>query len=378
MADGTPAPQDRRAGQVADDLRTRGHAALVAFNNALNSFLEANTVFALSGFKSIGESAAIVFPDARLVLLVTPAWDAGRARTVCPDAEVIGSDALAESLAAVAAANELNARNAVAVALQNMGQDFVAHMDAALDGRLPDAGTLVSQAARIRNAREVAAVARASAIAEKSLEHLLDSARTGMREYQLAAELYMAAKALGADDNFLLMSASLHNRSVRTAGNRRIERGDVILAEITPAFDGQFAQICRTVVVGEPTGAQRDNYALLKRAMQAGQAAAVPGARVCDVVRAMNRPVEEAGYGDYCRPPHMRVRGHALGITTEAPGNLTIDNETVLEEGMVFVMHPNQYLPGSGYLLCGETVTVRPHGAESMSAVDAELISIEG
>jgi len=37
------------------------------------------------------------------------------------------------------------------------------------------------------------------------------------------------------------------------------------------------------------------------------------------------------------------------------------------------VRHPNQYIPESGYLLCGETVVIGPRGAESLSARDAQL-----
>jgi hypothetical protein len=36
-------------------------------------------------------------------------------------------------------------------------------------------------------------------------------------------------------------------------------------------------------------------------------------------------------------------------------------------------MHPNQYLPESGYLMCGEPVVVTPSGARSLSARQATL-----
>jgi Xaa-Pro aminopeptidase len=72
----------------------------------------------------------------------------------------------------------------------------------------------------------------------------------------------------------------------------------------------------------------------------------------------------------------MRVRGHGLGITSDAPGDITADNEARLEDGMVFVMHPNQYLPETGYLMCGEPVVVTPAGARALSERTATLDSI--
>jgi len=36
-------------------------------------------------------------------------------------------------------------------------------------------------------------------------------------------------------------------------------------------------------------------------------------------------------------------------------------------------MHPNQYLPETGYLMCGEPVVITPAGARALSARAAEL-----
>ena len=57
-------------------------------------------------------------------------------------------------------------------------------------------------------------------------------------------------KSLGADDNFLMMSAQPHGRGVAASSNRPLQRGDVLVAEFTPSYEGQFTQICRTVSVG--------------------------------------------------------------------------------------------------------------------------------
>ena len=38
---------------------------------------------------------------------------------------------------------------------------------------------------------------------------------------------------------------------------RRIAAGDLVTTELTPAVEGYFVQICRTLVVGKATEAQR-------------------------------------------------------------------------------------------------------------------------
>ena len=47
-----------------------------------------------------------------------------------------------------------------------------------------------------------------------------------------------------------------------------------------------------------------------------------------------------------------------------------------LEADMFFVIHPNQYLPETGYLLCGEPVLITANGAEVLSEHRAALAEI--
>jgi Xaa-Pro dipeptidase len=55
---------------------------------------------------------------------------------------------------------------------------------------------------------------------------------------------------------------------------------------------------------------------------------------------------------------------------------VSLDNTTILEAGMFFVVHPNQYLPETGYLLCGEPVLVTVNGPEVLSERIASLAEI--
>ena len=88
---------------------------------------------------------------------------------------------------------------------------------------------------------------------------------------------------------------------------------------------------------------------------------------MAEVCRAINAVLEAQGYGEYCHPPHIRRRGHGLGFASVRPGDVSLDNATVLEPDMLFMIHPNQYLPETGYLLCGEPVVITARGAELLT-----------
>jgi Xaa-Pro dipeptidase len=368
--------QDTRLAQTARYLEAEGLDGLVALNFGMNSFLEPHAVFVLSGVRPIGESAVLVDRAGSSTLMVTPAWEAERAATLSRTAKTVGTDDLAEALRTAIAQHGVDARKTVTVGLSTLGLGLAQSIEAVLGGKVRANDRYARELARIRTAQELAAAQKATWIAERGYEHFLNYARPGLREYELAAELYCFMKGLGAEDNFLLLSASQHNLAVTAAGGRVLDVGDIILSEITPCYQGQFAQICRTTVIGATTPLLQEKYAVLQQAMRRGQAAALPGASVRDVTQSMDNCFRAAGYGDYCRPPYMRVRGHGLGITSDAPGDLTIENDARLEDGMVFVMHPNQYLPETGYLMCGEPVVITPGGAKALSARTATLDSI--
>jgi Xaa-Pro dipeptidase len=346
---------------------------LIAACNGLNNFLDSNAVYVFSGVRPIGESAVVLDRDGRSTLIVTPAWDEARAAAASLTDCTIGTDDLAATLDGAVKSHRLDLSRTISIGLSLLGTAPFDRIAAALGAVPKAADELARDLARLRTPEELQAAERATWIAERGYERLLEYARPGMREFELAAELYCFMKKLGAEDNFLLMSASQHNLAVRAAGERVLDVGDIILSEITPCYRGQFAQICRTTVLGAPRPVIGEKFAILQDAMGEGLRVGCAGATVADVTRAINGVIQKAGYGDYCRPPYMRVRGHGLGITSDRPGDIVDSNTRVLESGMVFVMHPNQYIPESGYLMCGEPVVVTDTGARALSARPAEL-----
>jgi Xaa-Pro dipeptidase len=358
-------------------MESLGLDVYIGVTSAFHNFLDADPVVSLAGFRPLGPCAVLVDRSGQVVLLVSPPWDAERARDQCPAARVVACDDLAKAL-------EREVQQ-IGVADRKVGLSVMEAAPAVLHRQVKslfaadviDASRLLRQAAAIKTADELADARRATSIAEQGYRHMLELVKPGMAEFELAAEMLCFMKSMGSHDNFLLMSGGQHNNAVRAPSRRIIERGDIMLAEITPSVNNQFSQICRTVVLGPPTELLRSRFAILQEAMAVGKAAAVPGASVSMVARAMNSSISAAGFSEYCRPPYMRVRGHGLGNISSEPGDIDEDNKRILEQGMIFVMHPNQYFPDVGYLLCGEPVVINDNGAVALSASEAQLDHID-
>jgi Xaa-Pro dipeptidase len=228
----------------------------------------------------------------------------------------------------------------------------------------------------VKTDEEIEHVRKATWIAERGYERLLAIGHAGTIECELALDLRLYMQSLGADDNFLMFNALPHNRGVQASSTREIVKSDIVLAEITPTYCGQFSQICRTISVGPPSNTLSDKYAMLVRGMKDGIAAVKPGAMMGEVCTAIDGVLSAEGYAEYCKPPYIRRRGHGLGFGSMLPGDVRSDNRTVLEPNMFFVVHPNQYLPETGYLMCGDPLRVTDTGVEIVTQKIAELAVI--
>lgn len=357
-----------------------GLDGLVLYSDAVHSFIELDPVWYRTGLRSIGPSAMVIADDLDPLLFVTPPWDLVRATesVAAADVETRGTDALFASIAAVAKEARLPARALGVVGAERLTTVSKAELDAVLGAGWADFDQPAREVAIVKDAAEQELVRRASWIAEEGYRQALADIRPGMKEFEFAGRLDTYMHQLGADDNFLLVSASRHNRSVHTPSDRILAEGDLLLAEISPSYQGAFAQICRTAVIGEPSKELSDSYELLRSAFSSGLGKCRPGTSMGEIVAAVNEPIEAAGFAEFCRPPYMRTRGHGMGLGSPYPVSVATTTKVRLAAGMTFVLHPNQYLPTVGYLMCGDHLLITDDGAEVLSAQRAKLDSVVG
>jgi Xaa-Pro dipeptidase len=363
---------EERLAAIRAGLEASPFDRLIALHDGGHFIEKPDPVMVLTGFKALGPVAALLDRAGAVSLVVTPSWDAERAGELCPHATIIAADDVISGLEQALGTS----RAALGVAGLGALPHGLAQRFIGLVPQAQAADPLVFAPARRKTEAELANAREATRIAELGYKHLLDVTQPGMSEDELAAELRWHSKSLGAEDNFVLLCAGPHNKAVAPSNGRRMQAGDIIVCEITPSYKGQLAQICRTIVLGEAPAVLRRKYDLVVSSMQAGFAAAKPGAKMGDICRAINTVLEAEGYAEFCHPPHIRRRGHGLGFGSIEPGDVALDNEIVLEPDMLFMIHPNQYLPETGYLLCGEPVVLTPQGAQALTRQQAALAEI--
>jgi len=261
------------------------------------------------------------------------------------------------------------------------GMEFLEarHLDAVQQGAgsEPVSATVdVEELRRVKTPEEMACMRKAAELADRGYQRFAEVIEPGMAEYELVAEVEAFLKSNGAEDNFMLIaSGGTEVTGMKPPTDRRFQMGDQVTTELTPQVGGYWAQICRTLIIGEPSAEQRQAFSIFAEAQQAALDFLRPGVDISDVARVQNDVFRKHGFGDYTGPQYTRVRGHGLGLHLDENPYILEDVHYVVKEGMVLIAHPNTYLPLSGYMVFGDTLAVTRDGCATMNRTEKKLFS---
>jgi Xaa-Pro dipeptidase len=321
-----------------------------------------------------GHGIAIVAADGMVELYLDSAVETERAEAEIPGVKVVFAPDIAR---AVGARLDRIANHRLAAAPRRFLPRWLA--DAERSFALEDGTALVDKLLMHKLPAEIDAIRRAARIADDAYAVFRDAVQVGRPQYELVADVEAYLRSRGCPDNFMIIgSGGKDVLGMTPPSDRRIAAGDLVTTELTPCVAGYYVQICRTVVVGEATDAQRRAFALYREALEAGIAAIKPGATAADVARAENDVFRRDGLGDYVTSKWTRVRGHGLGLFCDSKPHILEDVDTPLVPGMALIVHPNTYHPEVGYLVLGDSVVVTEHGAEVLCATPRELFEVTG
>lgn len=370
-------PYQAKLKSLQETMKREGLAALLFYSTGQLSMLEVNPVLWISGVLPMGQDTGVLITQAGdAAIVISLSWDLGRVRRQSWIEEIRVADRFVDAVKELAWQKRIQGKIGIA-GWAWMPAAIYRGLERALPGRVEAADPLFQSLARFPGAEALAALERAARIADAGFSAILERAKIGMPEHELAAEVEYAMRSQGAEDNFGMVTASDHSHCTHPPGNRTIRPGDTIIAEITPAVEGHFVQLCRTAVMGPLSPLLREKFNIMEEAMEKSLEQVRVGKKVGEIAQAMNRVFSAYGYEKYCRPPYMRVRGHGLGFLSMPFPEIVDENEAVIEAGMCFVVHPNQYLPETGYLMLGDTVWVEANGPRRLTETPMKLFAID-
>jgi Xaa-Pro aminopeptidase len=234
---------------------------------------------------------------------------------------------------------------------------------------------LVEELREVKDERELAAMREAARLGGEALAGLLPTLRAGLTERQVAVDLELAMRRLGADGlafdtivAFGEQAAEPHHRP----GDRPLRPGDLVKVDFGARVDGYCADMTRTVVLGRASQRQRDLYELVRDAQAAGLACLQAGVAGGEVDRACRQPIVEAGLGDSF--PHPT--GHGIGLEIHEAPRLRAGSRDRIAAGTPVTVEPGVYLPGFGGVRIEDLAVARPGGHELLTTTPKELLEL--
>ena len=352
------------AAMAAEDLD-----AVVLYGNAWqNDYMRYAADFGILE----GEAIAVVTRDGQVTLHLDDPGEGERASLECPDVAIVVAPDLVGTVGALL--TRLGNRRTAAGPKRHLPHGLAKRRD---EFRFEDATRLLDRLLMVKAEDELAAVRRASRLADEGYAVFRDAARAGRQDFELVAEIEAFFRGHGVDDNFMIIGVGGPEvRGMAPPTGRRLQPGDLVTTELTPCVDGYYVQICRTLVLGEPSAVQRRAFDVFHEALEAGIAAVRPGVTAADVARAENDVFRRYGLGDFVTSEYTRVRGHGLGLFPDTKPHILEDVETELVEGMSLIVHPNTYHPEAGYIVLGDSLIVGPDGAEVLTTTPRSLFAV--
>jgi Xaa-Pro dipeptidase len=267
------------------------------------------------------------------------------------------------------------------LAVDQANISFIDSMRAHLpDLELVDGDTVMQQARWIKTDLEVAVIEEACAIGDSVTQRALDETRAGRRELDVAADAMQTLFQLGGEMAHVITPFVATGEHMspphRLATDKIIRNQDLCFIDIGAMWNGYFADIGRTTIVGRPSREQQDIYTAVYEGLMAGLAVMRPGNTNQDCADAIISKIAEHGLADHLFSLFI---GHGIGMGANEPPYIgeTLPGATTyaFEPNMVFAVEPLVWVPnvrGGGGVRLEDMVLITEDEPHLLSRVEYE------
>ena len=348
-----------RADRIADAAAAQGLDALLVTN--LPNLRWSTGFTGSNGAALIGPDVRLFFTDFRYV---------EQAQEQVPDYERLraGRDLLAD----------VAARMTGRVGFEDQYLSVRAHArlgDAAGDAELVGASGIVEDLRELKEDYELEAMRAAARIADQAYEELAERGIDGRTEKQIAADLEVRMRELGAEDrSFPAIVASGGHGALPHAVPRDIpvERDTLMIVDMGCVVDGYCSDCTRTFATGALSDRANEIYELVLRAQLASLDAVRAGAD-CRAVDLVSRDIiGGAGHGEH----YGHGLGHGVGLEVHEGPRLAQTATGALHCGNTVTVEPGVYLPGVLGVRIEDLVAVTDDGCEIISGFTKSLVTL--
>ncbi len=230
-----------------------------------------------------------------------------------------------------------------------------------------ETGSHISLLRQVKDEAEIAVLRDSCRIAYETYEYIKPLIKTGMSEFEVAAEMEKFMRIKGASaTSFLTIIAFGENTANphHETSHRKLKDNEAVLMDFGCIYNGYCSDITRGWWHGDKEPEEYTKiWHIVDKARQSGIAAERPGVAAQKVDATARGLIAAAGYGDY----FTHRLGHGVGMEIhEEPCN---DQTTtaILKKGNVITVEPGIYLPGKFGVRLEDTTVITDTGADILT-----------
>ncbi|MEX1109726.1 MAG: Xaa-Pro peptidase family protein [Dongiaceae bacterium] len=246
--------------------------------------------------------------------------------------------------------------------------------------KIVDANAILGAARVVKSPAEMAYMRKAAEYARAGLEAARKTAKPGVTEIALTAEIEAAMRRAGSD--YWAITTELAS-GPRTPGGhgaaraRKMQKGELVHAEFAGVEHRYHAVTLHTFSVGDPGKRARELYELCRVSLEEGERACKIGTPVAAVEEAALKPLREAGLED----KFLMRFGYGIGIAyppiwLEAL-EICRESSQIMQANTTFVLHSCVELEDEGIgIIQGGTYALTTGGLELLTGGGAVPLEI--
>lgn len=245
-----------------------------------------------------------------------------------------------------------------------------------IDVEFVASGTTFELLRAVKTPEELAKLRLSMQISSNAFTKMLSTAKVGMTEKELCAELNYQIYRMGADSlafDTIVASGINGSKPHAVPSDKKIEKGDLVTLDFGARRNGYCADITRTIAFGKLSEKQEMIYNTVLEAQKLG-VSNVKAGNICGEVDGIVREFfKSKGFDQY----FVHSLGHGVGVEIHEYPRLAPKASEVLQENMVVTIEPGIYLPKEMGVRIEDTVIVTKNGCENLATCEKELIIIK-
>ena len=227
----------------------------------------------------------------------------------------------------------------------------------------------------VKDDHEQQLMIEASRINDQAIHEVIHQVSLGLSELEVTAKLGDIYSKFGGEGNsfdaiiaYGANGANPHHENDASC----LKPGDSIIIDMGCKYQGYCSDMTRTVFYKEVSQEAKEVYELVKAANEAAEAMIKPGVRLCDIDKTARDLITKAGYG---KEFNHRL-GHFIGKDVHEYGDVSVNFDLEVQEGMIFSIEPGVYLPGKFGVRIEDLVLVTKDGCKVLNSYTKDLIVI--